>query len=151
MIALLLALALAAPAETGVPHPEVPCWTGEPTWTAPGERPSDMLAFSTRDGAEPAVTIEHHRDEFRRGAEVAESYNFLEYRFPSRPGVQARVYRWSNETVQVSVGTATIATLAALRAAAGDEIVCYLQKRFEIIEAPSGDRGFQPVWRARRL
>ena len=150
MIASLLVLASAAQAEMRIPHPQVPCWIGERTWTAPGERPSAVVAFSTRDDAEPAVTIEHHRDEFRQGAAVAESYNFFEYRFPSRPAVQARVYRWSNETVQVDVGNATIVTLSALRAAAGDDIVCYLQKRFDVIETFAADRGYQPVWRARR-
>jgi hypothetical protein len=43
----------------------------------------------------------------------------------------------------------SITSVAALRRAVGDEILCYLQKRFERIETPSRNGGYQPVWEAR--
>ena len=148
MIAAWLLAAAAGQSAAAVPHPDIPCWTGERSWTGPGEPVSEFVSYDT--DAEPlAVTIEHRRDHFRERGGVRENYNFLDYRFPSRPGVRARAYLPFGEAVLVSVDDLrTITSLAALRRVAGDEVVCYLQKRFERIETPSGNRGYQPVWQA---
>jgi hypothetical protein len=134
--------------EGSVPHTGVPCWTGERTWSAPGEPPSNFVAFDTERDA-VAVNIDHNRDQYRDRGAIAQDYNFLDYRFASRPALYVRVYLDNPSTVLVHDGTTQIRALADLRAAAGDEIVCYLQKRFEAIETPTENRGYQPVWRAR--
>lgn len=147
IVAWLIAVASAQSAGA-IPHPDIPCWAGERTWTAPGEPASDSVVYDT-DAESLAVTIEHSRDHFRERGAVQENYNFLDYRFPSRPDVRARVYLPFWEAVLVSVeGERTITSLAALRRAVGDEVICYLQKRFERIETPSGNSGYQPVWEA---
>lgn len=150
MIALFLASAAAQqPPEASVAHPEVPCWTGERTWTAQGERPSEFVVFDTRGDA-TGVMIEHNRDHFRERGHVVQDYNFLDYRFLGRPELQVRVYLHDPSTVMVAAGGASIDTLGELRAAAGDEVVCYLQKRFGVIETLRHDVGYRPLWRARR-
>ncbi|HEX8192751.1 MAG TPA: hypothetical protein VF552_07600, partial [Allosphingosinicella sp.] len=73
---LLAAAAAAGQAPAPVPHPEIPCWTGHRSWTAPGEPPSEFVSYDTEAEA-LAVTIEHRRDHFRLRGEVQENYNFL--------------------------------------------------------------------------
>jgi len=149
MILTLVAASLEQQTGASVQHPEVPCWTAVRTWTAPGERPSDFVIFRTESEA-VAVTIVHNRDHFRDRGAVVQNYNFLDYRFSSRPALRVRVYLDNPSTVFVDSPGSRIRGLADLRAAAGDEIVCYLQKRFESIEVLSDDHGYRPAWRARR-
>ena len=149
ILLLVFAASAGQQAQDRIPHPEVACWIGERTWTVPGEPPSDFVSFDT-EGESVAVTIQHNRDQFRDGPAIAQNYNFLDYRFASRPTLHVRVYLDDPSTVLVDNGGSRIRALADLRAAAGDEILCYLQKRFDAIEAPSDDRGYQPLWRVRR-
>ena len=148
MIAAWLVAAVVGQAAAAVPHPDIPCWTGTRNWTAPGEPPSAFVIWGTAPSP-IEVTIEHHRDHIRNRGAVEQDYNFLSYRFPSSAAVDARVYLDNPGTVMVMVrGSGSIRSLARLREAAGADIVCYLQQRFHVIEAWSGNRGYQPVWRA---
>jgi hypothetical protein len=129
-----------------VAHPDIPCWTGERTWSAPGEPPSDVTVFEAgRDP--PGVTIEHKRDHIRRGANLEQDYNFLDYRFAALPQLRARVYLDEPGRVQVSFEDGRrVRSLAALRRHAGHGAVCYLQKRFRVIEAFHGEAGPRAIW-----
>ena len=144
----LLWLLFADASSLSVDHPTISCWAGERSWTGPHEPASSTTVFST-EGEPLEVRIEHHRDQIRAGTQLEQDYNFIDYRFPSRPDVSGRVYLSHPETVFVLVRDGEpMNSLAGLRRAAGEEILCYLQKRFQTIEAPNGETGYAPVWQA---
>jgi hypothetical protein len=135
-------------ADREVTHPSISCWSGQRSWTADGEPPSQTILFRT-EGDPLAVSIEHHRDQLRTETELDNDFNFLDYKFAARPAMSARVFLEEPATVLVhfSDGIAP-SSLKALRRATGDEILCYLQKRFRQIEVFRADKGYRPVWRA---
>ena len=129
-----------------VRHPEVPCWSGQRTWTAPGAPPSEMVTYDTEGEAAPFL-ITHNRDEIRQGAQLQQDYNFIDYWFgnPAFP-VRARHYlRADGVSVSLPAGDGQQWTLEAARSALPPEILCYLQKRFDRIEILVED-GYAELW-----
>ena len=137
--------ALQAPSMT-IAHPEVPCWSGERSWTAPGEPISDTVSYDTRGDARPFL-ITHKRDQLRDGQEVVQDYNFIDYWFgdPASP-LHARHYlRDDGVFVTLPHEAGEKLTLDEVRARFPSDVLCYLQKRFDRIEVLLQD-GYQEIW-----
>ena len=89
------------PDATRVPHPSTPCWIGSRSWTDRSEPLSDFVSYDTRADIQPYL-ITHNRDQFRRGSQLEQDYNFIDYWFgdPASP-IRARYYLRSEESVGV--------------------------------------------------
>ena len=80
-----------SPSNMNVAHPQVPCWTGERSWTLPAEPPSSTTLFTSENDETP-VRIVHGRDLILDGDAVEEDYNFLDYHFANEGrAVMARI------------------------------------------------------------
>jgi hypothetical protein len=130
-----------------VTHPGVPCWSGDRSWTAPGEAQSEIVVYDTGDDIEPYL-ITHNRDQIRRGAGLEQDYNFIDYWFgdPGNP-IRARYYLRRDESVAVDLpgDAATRLSLEEIRARFPADVLCYLQSRFDRIEVHVAD-GYQELW-----
>jgi hypothetical protein len=142
---LLVAQNAAAPPR--VSHPGVPCWTGLRTWTSPGEAQSDIVTYDTADDIQPYL-ITHNRDQFRRGPDLEQDYNFIDYWFgdPASP-IRARYYLRNEESVGVILpgDAGQRLSLAEVRERFPADVLCYLQRRFEKIEVLVTD-GYRELW-----
>lgn len=146
----LSALLIAQAAPAPVPHPDIPCWTGQRTWTQPGERPSSTVVFDTRD-EQPPYLITHNRDQLREGDAVVQNYNFIDYWFgePAAP-IRARFYLDERGKVGVIFpGSADgPLSLAQARERMPANVLCYLQRRFDRIEVLATE-GYELLWSIR--
>ncbi|MFS2109590.1 hypothetical protein ACCC88_07880 [Sphingomonas sp. Sphisp140] len=128
-------------------HPYVPGWQGERGWTAPGEQPSGFLSFEAGDLGAP-FRIEHGRDMMYDHGELQQDYNFIDYLFgdPAEP-VHARHYLGDRHVSVDLPSLRTDATLAQARAVFPDDILRYLQRRFDTVEVLTGE-GYRELWTA---
>ena len=116
-----------------LPHPDVPEWLSEPTWSSDGE-----FKTWTTEGDGTPFAMRHDRDFMMRGEQVEQDYNFITYFFgdPEKP-VQARIYL--DDPSAVSVIPVDQASCIP------DEVMLFLKKRFRKISV-LGDEGYTRVW-----
>jgi hypothetical protein len=146
MTLLMALLAQAAPpAAVQVPHPGIPCWLGERSWTPPGEPASPLIMFDTQ-GDEAPARIEHNHDLILRGYQLEQTYNFLTYHFDNQgTPLVARSYLDEPFTVSILFPNRVPRDAAAARALISAPVLCYLQKRFRAIDALT-EAGYSRVW-----
>ncbi|MGQ0661596.1 hypothetical protein [Sphingosinicella sp.] len=124
------------------PHPAVPCWQG---WT--GSTADGVVVYDTRGDIQPYL-ITHNRDQIRRGGQLEQDYNHIDYWFgdPSHP-IRARYYFRHDESVQVDLpaDAGNRFSLAEVRERFPADILCYLQRRFDRIEVLVED-GYRELW-----
>jgi hypothetical protein len=86
------------------------------------------------------VMIEHHRDTLAFGGKVEQDYRYLNYKFTHKSGdVEATTYLddvWTC-TIKVPVYPAPIP----------DEIMHYLQQRFNDVQQLGGSNGRVEIWK----
>ncbi len=130
-----------------VPHPSIPCWSGARSWTEPGRPLSNFTTFDTRSDTQPYL-ITHNRDHIRRGTEVEQDYNFIDYWFgdPANP-VRARYYLRNDESVAVHLPSDASSrfTLEEVRARFPAGVLCYLQRRFSRVDVLL-EGGYRELW-----
>ncbi|MCH7861889.1 hypothetical protein ACQKOH_21645 [Sphingomonas sp. NPDC092331] len=128
-----------------VDHPFVPGWQGMAGWTAPGEPPSPFLSFEAGDLGAP-FRITHGRDMMFDHGELVQDYNFLDYFFgdPAAP-VRARHYLGERSVAAYLPGLPEDANLAQARAAFPEDVLRYLQRRFNAVEVLTGE-GYCELW-----
>jgi hypothetical protein len=102
---------------------------------------TDMM--STFDDPPLNVVIEHHRDVIAFGGKVQQDYRFLNYKFTHKQGdVEATTYLdnvW-NCSITVPLYPAPIA----------DDIMHYLQQRFNAIAQLGGSNGYVEIWKKKK-
>lgn len=130
-----------------VPHPDVPAWLGEGSWTAPGDPVSDYVTWDTVNDEQP-FRMAHNRDLIVNGGQVEQDYNFIDYWFgdPDQP-VRARHYLsdWDVSIILPQHGEAALPVEQA-KAAVPPNVLLYLQKRFGAIRVLA-DSGYETIWR----
>lgn len=133
------------PADKKIPHPDVPQWLGERSWTAPGEPVSQFVVWDTEADQQP-FKMAHNRDLMVDAGQIAQDYNFIDYWFgdPAAP-VTARYYLGDDEiSVDLPSGDRSL-TLVEAKAAFPRDVLLYLQKRFGTIRVLV-DTGYEVIW-----
>lgn len=130
-----------------VPHPAVPCWAGQRSWTADGEKPSATIVWGTEDEEQPS-RITHNRDQIREGSELVQDYNFIDYWFGSgAERVHARYYLDDERvTVDLPLKQGELLNLAQAEARVPAKTLCFLQRRFGQIDVLT-DNGYETIWK----
>jgi hypothetical protein len=102
---------------------------------------TDMM--NTRDDPPLKVVIEHHRDVIAFGGKVEQDYRFLNYKFSHKQGnVEATTYL--DDVWNCSI------TEPLHPAAIPNEIMHYLQRRFNVIAQLGGSNGYVEIWKKKK-
>lgn len=144
----ILSMLIAQPGAEAKPvaHPQVPCWTGQRSWTDAGAPASDYVVWDTREEEQPHRIV-HNRDQIRKGGALEQDYNFIDYWFgPPSEAMKARFYFKSDDAVSVVLpGDTENLSLAMARKRIPAGVLCYLQKRFDRIEVLVA-QGYVELW-----
>ena len=128
------------------PHPWIPDWAGERSWTAPGEPLSSFITFQTEDGIEP-FRITHDRDMMFDGGGLVQDYNFICYWFgdPEHP-VRARHY-FGDAHIGIALpdNVAVQATADGAAKLLPPGVLNYCQRRFAAVTIMTRE-GYADVW-----
>jgi hypothetical protein len=102
---------------------------------------TDMM--NTRDDPPLNVVIEHHRDVIAFGGKVAQDYRYLTYTFSNKEGnVEATTYL--DDVWNCSI------TVPGYPAPIPDDIMHYLQRRFNVIAQLGGSNGYVELWKKKK-
>jgi hypothetical protein len=114
-----------------VPHPFIPDWSGERSWTAPGEPLSDFITFQTDGDIEP-FRISHDRDMMFDGGALVQDYNFIDYFFgdPKHPICGRHYIGDSHVSISFAGSVPLEATPQSAASHVPHEVLRYFRRRF---------------------
>lgn len=129
-----------------VEHASIPGWFGERGWSAPGEPPSDFVAWGTEDEEQP-YKMAHNRDLMMSGDQVEQDYNFIDYWFgdPALPVLARHYLDDRHVSVELPIEEGQSLSINEAKEAFPNQVLSYLQRRFDSIEVLV-DTGYQTIW-----